>query len=548
MSIGRLFPVTATILADTKQFSGSMDKVQAKMEEFGATTETTGQKFSNFANKASTAIIGAGVAIAAVAVDLAYKYNTALDSMQRQTNLTDAQMGKLKNQILTVSTATATSASTIVTGEQQLIKSGEGIKQSLHDVGQAAKFAQINDANLNDTLTAAIGIQKQHIGGTNGITETLNILQTAIKNSQLSANDLNSALGGRALSAFAAYHVDLRTATTILAGFADQNLKGARSTLVLKTGIAALEKPAETLFGKLTTPAQALATVRLNMTTLADEVRKPGGLLQVMDQLSTAFDHNASTAMKAQGIAAWMQQIFGTSAGPAFTNLITRLPQLTALYNKMNTSSGGAVNSGFSQWLTSPAGAVAKFKTVLENSAIKLGDVLLPKLTVGLIDATKIITGVLASHTKTTALADTAEVLLAFALSTKAAEIGVAIAEGFGVTVAGGMASVIGASIALGVLAFFVGKPGQADFTKTHAEFNKNKAAGAYDTGALIGNTFLNIVNKGLHILPGHPAIPTLPIIGPNYTQYDVPGRNASFLPKTTVTHKATLKAIVRVR
>jgi hypothetical protein len=214
----------------------------------------------------------------------------------------------------------------------------------------------------------------------------------------------------------------------------------------------------------------------------------------------------------------------------------------------MNTSSGGAVNSSFSKWLASPAGVVAKFETVLENSAIKLGDVLLPKLTVGLIDATKIITGVLGSPTKTTALADTAEVLLAAALTTKAAGIGVSIAEGFGVTVAGGLASVIGASIGAGVLAFIVGKPGQSDFTKTHAEFNKNKAAGAYDTGALIGNTFLNIVNKGLHILPGHPSIPTLPIIGPNYTQYDVPGRNASFLPKTTVTHKATLKAIVRVQ
>ena len=547
MSIGSLSPVTAVLLADTKAYSAKMDEAQAKMGAFGATGETAGARVGAAWEKMSTMIAGAGVAVVAVAVDLAYKYNEALDSMQRQTNLTDGQMKILHGTLLNVSTATATSATTIVTGEQQLVKAGESLKQSTTDVAQAAKYSNAQNANLNDTLSAAIGIQKTHLSGTKNISQTLDIFTTAIKNSQLTATDLNAALGGRALSAFAAYHLDIRSATTLLAGFADQNLKGAKATMALKTGIAAIEKSAVSSTGKITPQALAIKSVGLNMTTLADEIHKPGGALQVLQQLSTAFDHNATSAMKAKGIAAWLTSIVGTSAGPAFTNLITELPKLQALYNNMGTS-GGAVNSSFSKWLASPAGAVAKFKTVLENSAIKLGDVLLPKLTVGLIDATKIITGVLGSPTKTTALADTAEVLLAAALTTKAAGIGVSIAEGFGVSVAGGLASVIGASIGAGVLAFIVGKPGQSDFTKTHAEFNKNKVAGAYDTGALIGNTFLNIVNKGLHILPGHPSIPTLPIIGPNYTQYDVPGRNASFLPKTTVTHKATLKALVRVQ
>ena len=411
-------PVVSVLVADTKQYSASMAKAQAQMETFGKTGQTAGARMGAAWGKMSTAVVGGAAAVVAVSVDLAYKYNQALDSMQRQTNLTAGQMKFLQGDILTISTNTATAATTITTGYQQLIKAGESLAKSHRDVAIAAKYSAALDANLNDTLTAAIGIQKTHLAGTKSITQTLNIFDTAIKHSQLSANDLNLSLGGRALSAFAAYHVDLRSAVTLLAGFADQNLKGSKATMSLKTGVAALEKSAVSSTGKLTTQATALKSVGLNMTTLADEIHKPGGVLTVLQQMSLAFDQNASSAMKAKGIGAWLTSILGTSAGPAFTNLITELPKLQKLYASMSTS-GGAVNSSFSKWLSSPAGAVAKFKTVLENSAIRLGDVLLPKLTVGLIDATKIVTGILGSPGKTSAIVTTGEVLVAAALATK---------------------------------------------------------------------------------------------------------------------------------
>ena len=373
-------PVVATFLADGKQYSAEVAKMQGQTEAFGRTSETTGQKLSNFANKASSIIIGAGVGIAAAATDLAYKYDEALSQMQQATHLTGAQMDVLKGQILTVSTATATNATVITTGMAQLIKSGESSKQALHDVGQAAKFAKATGSDLNTTLTAAIGIQRLHIAGTHNMTQTLNIFDTAVKNSQLTSDNLTTALSGKALSAFAAYHVDLKSAITVLAGFADQNLVGTKATMVLKTGIAALEKPTVSSTGKISASALALAKVGLNANTIADEVRKPGGILQVMTQLSGAFDKNATAAQKAQGIGAFMQQIFGTSAGPAFTNMISELPKLEKLYGTLNHT-GGATNSAFATWLKTPKGAIDNFVTTLENALIPIGNVILPKLT-----------------------------------------------------------------------------------------------------------------------------------------------------------------------
>jgi TP901 family phage tail tape measure protein len=425
-------PVVAQLLASTGEYNAKMDEATGRMEAFGKSSDKIGTKVAGLWNKMSTYAIAGAVGVTAVAAKMAYDYNDALDSMFRTTNLNADQQAYLKKAVLDVSTATTTTATTIVSGETQLLKAGDNLHQSLIDVGQAAKYTQAMGGNLNDTLTAAIGIQKQHIAGSHSMAQTLDIFTTAEKNSQLTAEDLNTALSGRALSAFSAYKVDLRSAVTILAGFADQNLRGSRSTMVLKTGLAALEKPAETAKGKLTNQAKAIASVGLNMTTLADEVRKPGGMLMVLNQLSTAFNTNASAAMKAQGIAAFMQQIFGTSAGPAFTNLLTELPKLMQLYDKMSTSKG-ATNTAFAEWLKSPQGAFEKFKTTLENSIIRIGDVVLPKLTVGLIDATKLITDIAGNKTETSLIGDVVKVVLGGAIATKLIQGILAVAGGLGV-------------------------------------------------------------------------------------------------------------------
>src|ERR1019366_4390997 len=149
---GLLPPVVATLLADTKQYSAKMDAATGKMAAFGASADKA-------ASKAATAILGIGLGVAAVSVDLAYKYDEALGLMQRSTNLTAAQVDYLKGKIIGVSTATATSATLVTTGVTQLIKAGESSKQALHDVGVAAQYAQATNADLNDTLNAAIGIQ-----------------------------------------------------------------------------------------------------------------------------------------------------------------------------------------------------------------------------------------------------------------------------------------------------------------------------------------------------------------------------------------------------
>ena len=537
-------PVIASLVADTKEFQAKMAEADASMQGFGRTSETTGAKFAAFGSKLATGILVGGAVIAAAAVKLAYNYNEALDQMQRSTNLTTAQMNTLKGTILNVSTQTATSATSIVSGYTQLIKAGYSLKASQTAVGAAAEFANAQHADLNTTLTAAINIEKLHIMGTRSVSNTLDIFTTAIKHSQLTADQLTQALSGRALSAFAAYHVDIKTATTLLAGFANQGMTGTKGLMALKSGFAALEKPVYSATGKISTIALALRNMGLNQATLASEARKPGGMLTVLQQINQAFNDNATATQKAAGLSAFMQQIFSTAAGPAFTNLITQLPHLHKLLDQLNHT-GGANKNSFNEWLKSPAGAVDKFKTVLENSAIRLGDVILPKMTVGLIDVTKIVTHVLGSKIDMSLLQGGLGALIAGSLASKLVGGIAKVGESFGIAAAEGLAlraTAIGTLIATGIALFDIGKPGQGKFNQTHQEWQKNKLGGAYDVGALTINTFTSALNRLASWIPGHHNIGQLPIVGTHHTSSHSGSADFSHFPKihvkVTSTHR----------
>ena len=373
-------PVIIQILANIKEFTAAKDDVIAGAKEMAAAGDTTSAKLMKVGNKAADFVLLGAASIGAVALKMGYEYGEALDTVGRQTNLNDAQLKRLGQTALTVSTATATSNKLILSGYQQLIKAGVPMAQATKDVADAARFSNAMGANLNDTLQATIDIQKMHIAGTNSMTQTTDIFTTAIKNSQLTAQGLTQALGGKALSAFAAYHIDLKTATTLFAGFADQGLNGTRAQMALKAGFVALDRPMYSANGQMSKTSLALANLHLNQQTLAEEARKPGGMLIVLSQIKKNFDEYATSAQKAQGITSFMTQVFGASAGPAFSNLLTELPQLVNIFNKMNGSKG-ATKSAFEQWLSTPGGVVKNFTTQVENVLTRAGMNVLPVLT-----------------------------------------------------------------------------------------------------------------------------------------------------------------------
>ena len=374
-------PVIASLVADTKEFSAKMAAAQGQMDTFGKSADTAGARFGAFANKAATAIVATGVVVGAYATKLAYDLSTAIDEIGRQSNLTQQQLAQLQPAILKVSNATATGATAIANAYLLTSKAGYSLAESEKAVTSAAQYANAQQTDLNTTLSTALTIQKAGVVGTKSVTQTLDMFTNAIKHSQLSAEDLATALGGRAVSAFAAFRVPLKDALVLLAAFKNQGMEGSKGLMAIRTGLSALDKPMVSSTGKFSTLAKLLATYGLNQQTLASETRRPGGILDVLKQLDTAWQKNATGAQRSAGLVGFLSQVFGSTAGPAFTNVLSQLTsgKLQTLINSINRP--GSTQNAFSQWLKTPQGAVRNFEVALQNALIPLGDMILPKLT-----------------------------------------------------------------------------------------------------------------------------------------------------------------------
>ena len=371
-------PVLIELLASAKEFNYAKDDVLNGIEEMKASGATMSQRFSVYGQKMATGVLVGAAGLAVAATKMAYDYNEAIDKIGLQSNMTAKQVEELKVAALDVSRSTATSATDIANAFVLTAKAGLSVKQSQLGVASAAQFAKSENVDLNQTLTAALGVQAAHMSGTSSLTQTMDIFTNAVKNSRISASQLTDTLSGRTLSIFASYGIDIKTATALLGGFADINVTGTKATQGIATALAALDKPMTNIKGKSTNSSLAFKQLGLNQDQLAADVRKPGGFITVLEDINTAWDKNASKTQRASGEIQFLNQVFGSSGGRAAQSIIQVLPQVMKI---MGTNTSGATAAVFSQWLTTTGGAVANFKTQFEDTLITVGNVILPKVT-----------------------------------------------------------------------------------------------------------------------------------------------------------------------
>jgi len=502
-------PVIVEIMASIKDFTAKKNETIAGMKEIQAAGDTTGAKLSAIGSKISNFALMGSVGIAAYATKLAMSYQEALDKVARTTNLTKQQIEDLSPTILKVSTATATSATEIAAAYAQAVKGGLSLKDANAAVTASAQFAKAESGSLTDTLNAALVVQRLHIQGTKSVAQTMDIFTNAVKDSKLTANDLNAAMSGKTLSVFGAYGMNIQEITTLFAGLANQNIYGTQAMRTMNTALAGLEKSMTSSTGKATAMNIALRNMGINQASLASEVNKPGGFLLILQQLNDGFNKYATGAQKALGITAWLNSVFGKTVGPTLANFMPQLPTMLKMYADANNP--GSTLTQFNEWLKSPSGSWQNFLTSLQNALIPIGNVILPKMTSVLQGITK----VLSNPTAVSWGMAAGGAILAGILTSKLINVGESIAAAFGLAIEGGLGATIGAAIAAGLLGgitlahYF--SPGGATVQNAKDEFAHNKLKGAWDIFATTMDVFKNAANAIITHLPGHPGIPDIP-------------------------------------
>ena len=366
--MGFLPPVVVSILADGKQFSAEVTKAEAQMARFGASADTAGGKFGSFMNKASTAVIGVGVALGAYAVDKAFKFEEALNAIQNQTGASAGEMKLLKTEIIDVSNKTATSSDQIASAFLQVEKAGLRGSAAYQAVNAAAKAAVITHADVTQVTQTLIAAQT--LGITKGMSyaKVADVIVEANKHHVGSIDTLVTTLSGRLGAALAASGLKLGQIAAISDVASKAGYTQSRTMVTLATGMTKLENPTSA-------STKALLKLHINAQTLASEARKPGGLITVLEDLR---QQSQRTGISFNTL---VTGTFGASAVGLVDILNNHLGELTKTTAILNSSSASKLDVSFGLAAGQTAFKLKKLKTEFTNALTGVGLLLLPTVT-----------------------------------------------------------------------------------------------------------------------------------------------------------------------
>lgn len=167
MAEGLLPPVVATLIADTKEYSAKMAEASATMDEFGAKNELTGAKVNRFANKASNAVLGLGVGIAAYALHAGMGFQSAMTQVQNSAGLSvkaTTDLGNAFNGTAFQSEFSSTQMADAYAGVagQLEVLNGKALttKQAMGVMSSASDLAVAKHISLSDALTTTTSVMK----------------------------------------------------------------------------------------------------------------------------------------------------------------------------------------------------------------------------------------------------------------------------------------------------------------------------------------------------------------------------------------------------
>jgi TP901 family phage tail tape measure protein len=535
-------PVITTLIADTKAFTGPMDKAQKKMTEFGTTADATGAKMDAFANRASTGILGVSAVVGAVSLKMSADFQSAMTSLVTGAGEAQSNIGLVSSGILSMASVVGQTPAELASGMYMIESAGYHGAQGLEVLKAAAEGAATGSAQLATVSGAVTTALHDYNIPASRATQVTSALIATVAAGKTHLEDLGSSLG-RVLPTASALGISLTQVGAAMAVQTNSGMSARLAAMHLNATLLALVAPSKGA-------AKGLLDVGLSSQELKNELSDPRkgldyALTNIEDHLAKKYPRGSAAfdaALKND-----LGGVVGFSTALSLTG--SHAKDFAANVQSIGAalSSGGGIVQGFSKVKQDFNFQLAQLKATASAFAIRLGDWLLPKAQTAIGWANNLIQ-YFQSHPIVTKIgADLAASLLAASLAVKLAGVGVSIASAFGVEMAGGAAVATGTLFGAAVLAALgisqLGAQSKSDYYKAHQEFNKNKVGGLYDVGAIITNTFTTAANKLIGILPFHPQIPKLPVIGPSAPSYGVsgpgaPGYGADVMPNKTLTVK----------
>ncbi|HEY5387981.1 MAG TPA: phage tail tape measure protein, partial [Thermoleophilia bacterium] len=336
--------------------AAGMFKASAGMQKAGAQMATTGAAMSKW-------ITLPVVAIGAVSVVMAAKFESAMKLIQTQANGSAKDVKFLSDAILGMK-GVQHSPLQLAAAMYHLKSVGMDNVTAMKALTQAERLASVGHADLEQTTNAVAAAYKSGIKGAHSFGQTVGTLNAIIGAGNLRMDDLVSAMGTGFLVNAQQWGVSLTSVGAALATMTSRGIPATRAAMALKMAFAGMGAPSAVA-------EKAMAKLDLKSRDLAVALREKG-LGGALDILKGKL---AGLSKTDQSIA--LTNMFGAKSSQAILTLLGNLKDYDRTQKQVAANAGKFDDLAAAQKKDLTA-KWDNFKSSMAQAAILIGNVLMP--------------------------------------------------------------------------------------------------------------------------------------------------------------------------
>lgn len=325
-------PVVAKLIADTTEFTAAMGAADAKLTGF----EAAQKKLAGAGKVAFLALGAAAVAVGAESVNLAQKFDQAMELIHTQAGAAQSEVDGLKDKVLALAPATGIGPEKLAEGLYHIESTGFRGKQALDILTAAAKLSAMGLADLDTVTFALSGTMSVGMKDIKDAADATAYLNAIVGMGDMKMDKLAAAIGTGVLPSFKSAGLGMTDFGAALATISDNSVGADEAATRLRMTVSLMAAPS-------LKARDALASIGIGATQLADDMRKPDGLLVAVMDLKTHLEESGKTASEQNAIIS--NAFGGGRTSSAILTLLEESDRLKSKYGQLGTAASRAAQA-----------------------------------------------------------------------------------------------------------------------------------------------------------------------------------------------------------
>ncbi|MHB1808276.1 MAG: phage tail tape measure protein [Solirubrobacteraceae bacterium] len=298
-------------------------------------------------------------------------YEAGMERLRTQTGASQREVGLMTGAVEKMAIAIGNSPHSLSEALYHIESAGFRGKKALNALEIAAKGAQIGGAELTSTTTAMTAVMVAGFKGVNTLGKAMGELNATVGAGDMTFEDLNDALGTGLLATIKTLGLQIKDMGAALAVLGDNNMRGSAAATRLRMGLMMLVHPS-------TTATKTMEALGLSQLQLANDLRKPDGLLVMLKDLK-AHLHGFTKSEQAYALA----EIFGGGRNSAaMLTLINQMGRLETKYKAIEKG-GNKFNADWKATAKTLEHFLGVLRAIAEVALIKFGEAIVLAVRVG---------------------------------------------------------------------------------------------------------------------------------------------------------------------